>query len=525
MRISYLSCSERSPIFPFEPEYLEHLHREWSPEFCPAPISDTTNDQRPGLVLLDSDVQPQSWAHVLTCVNIQQSDLGTSHGTILFKGIITKGYLMMREQPWRRFVVLFSLAANRLRAHYMDRSGLIITRPILITANPTRLIDMLNTMSLGNSKVYGMDPTMHMCNESCKNMQCEVGDQAIGWIEDKQRRKLLIISILWRSQGLFSRGTICYRVRDKDGVEYALKDCWVDEAKKDHEEKVLEIVRGIPNVVTLIAAWDVEYEGESDSTLRIRNRHGKFSPGFRCKYHRRMLLTPCGEPLSTFSSKRELISAFRDFVVAHKAMIGRNVLHGDLSPNNLIIHEGRGFFIDFDHAQIIAQGSTSVRSNGTGTVPYMSIRLLYAITAIARDKGLGNMMVEQTASDDLESLFYIFIEFVTSFDGPKGSRTDPKKADRWGEVMEGMGAAAAPYKSGLVLVPRRDNELMNRTTTYFGGVRDLVQAWRYRLLDADADQTRDGVTHEEIEEILNAWLDHDAIDEPRPLEEVPPAHH
>ncbi|KAG1853581.1 hypothetical protein C8R48DRAFT_610918 [Suillus tomentosus] len=222
----------------------------------------------------------------------------------------------MREQPWRRFVILFSLAANRLRAHYMDRSGLIITRPILITANPTRLVDMLNTMSLGNSKVYGMDPTMHMCDESCKNMQCEVGDQAIGWIEDRQRRKLLIIAVLWRSQGLFSRGTVCYRVRDKDGAEYALKDCWVDEAKKDHEEKVLEIVRGIPNVVTLVAAWDVQYEGESDSTLRIRKRHGgKFSPGFRCKYHRRMLLTPCGEPLSTFSTKRELISAFRDFVV------------------------------------------------------------------------------------------------------------------------------------------------------------------------------------------------------------------
>lgn len=156
-------------------------------------------------------------------------------------------------------------------------------------------------------------------------------------------------------------------------------------------------------------------------------------------------------------------------------------------------------------------------------MPYMSIRLLYAISAIARDKGLGNMTVEQTASDDLESLFYIFVEFVTSFDGPKGTRADPKKADQWGEVIEAMGAAAAPYKSGLVLVPRRDNELMNRTTTYFGGVRDLVQAWRYKLLDADADQTRDGVTHEEIEEILKAWVYHDAIDEPRPPEEVPPA--
>jgi hypothetical protein len=158
-------------------------------------------------------------------------------------------------------------------------------------------------------------------------------------------------------------------------------------------------------------------------------------------------------------------------------------------------------------------------------MPYMSIHLLYAITAIARDKGLGNMMVEQTASDDLESLFYIVIKFITSFNGPKGSRTDTKKADQWGEVMEGMGAAAASYKLGLVLVPQCNNKLMNRTTTYFGGVRDLVQAWRYRLLDGDADQTRDGVTHEEIEEILNAWLDHDAIDEPHPLEEVPPAHY
>lgn len=421
----------------------------------------------------------------------------------------------MREQPWRRFVILFSLAANRLRAHYMDRSGLIITRPVLITENPTRLVDMLNTMSLGNSTVYGMDPTMHMCNESCKDTQCEVGDQAIGWIEDKQRRKLLIIAILWRSQGIFSRGTTCYRVRDQDGVEYALKDCWVDEAKKDHEERILEIVRGIPNVVTLVAAWDVEYEGESDSTLRIRKRHGgKFSPGFRCKYHRRMLLTPCGEPLSAFSTKRELISAFRDFVVAHKAMIGRNVLHGDLSPNNLIIHEGRGFFVDFDHAHIIAQGSTSVHSNGSGTVPYMSICLHRAIIAIARDKGLGNMMVEQTASDDLESLFYIFVEFVTSFDGPKGiRRTGPKKAFQWREFFE--------TKTGLVLVARWNNDLMNLTTTYFGGVRDLVQAWRYILLDAA--ETRDGVTHEEIEKILDAWVYHDAIDEPRPPEEVSPA--
>ncbi|KAG2114940.1 hypothetical protein BD769DRAFT_1673246 [Suillus cothurnatus] len=500
MRMAYKATfPNRSPTYPFEPADHKRPHRQWSPQFCNVPIPDVTNIQKPDIVLLDRDVQPKGWGHILTCVEITESDLGADHGIPLFNGVITKGYLMMREQPWRRFVVLFSLAANRLRAHYMDRSGLIITRPILITANPTRLVDMLNTMSLGNSKVYGMDPTMHMCNESCKDTQCEVGDQAIGWIEDKQRRKLLIISILWRSQGLFSRGTICYRVRDKDRVEYALKDCWV-----------LEIVRGIPNVVTLIAAWDVEYEGESDSTLRIRNRHGKFSPGFRCKYHRRMLLTPCGEPLSTFSSKRELISAFRDFIVALKAMFEKKVLHGDLSPNNLIIHEGRGFFIDFDHAQIIAQCNDGDRARGTGTLPYMSIRLLRYLHSNLTEKDM--VMKGQTASDDLESLFYIFVEFVTTYDGPHGKIIYPK-TEQWAGLLEDLGPRAVTYKSGLLLVVKH-NELMDRTTAYFGDLKYLVQEWRLKFLQASEESSESSINHEEIAKILAKWISHEAANEP-----------
>ncbi|KAG1891659.1 uncharacterized protein F5891DRAFT_1197568 [Suillus fuscotomentosus] len=88
-----------------------------------------------------------------------------------------------------------------------------------------------------------------------------------------------------------------------------------------------------------------------------------------------------------YLSKRELIIAFHDFVVAHKVMVQRNVLHRDLSPNNFIISNGRSYFIDFDHAQIIMEGNTGVHSQGTGTVPYISIRLLYAATVIERANG------------------------------------------------------------------------------------------------------------------------------------------
>ncbi|KAG0693551.1 hypothetical protein DFH29DRAFT_1007207 [Suillus ampliporus] len=413
MRMSYEELFPHcSAMYPFEPADIKCPHRQWSSKFCNSPIPDATNIQKPNVVLLDRDVELTGWAHVLTCVEITGSDLGAKHDIPLYKGVITKGYLMMQEQPWCRFVILFSISANNLRAHYIDRSGLTITRPISIAKSPTRLVDMLNTMSLANSKYHGMDPTMHMCNQSCKKSPCDVGDKAIGWIEDAQKQKLSIISVLWRSQGLFSR--------------------------------------------------------------------------------RNDLLSP------------------------HKEMVTKNVLHGDLSPNNLIIHEGQGYFINFDHAQIIMQGNTSVRSHGTGTVPYMSIHLLYAITA-ERAQGCGNVMVKRTASDDLESLFYIFVNFIATFDGPKGTL---KKAQRWGEVIKGMGATAAPYKSGLVLVPWHNKELMNCTTSYFGGVRELIQAWHHKFLDAHADQTCAGVTHEEIEDILNAWISHEAVDESLPLEKL-----
>ncbi|KAG0693545.1 hypothetical protein DFH29DRAFT_1007201 [Suillus ampliporus] len=463
MRMSYKeSFPRRSAMYPFEPADIKCPHHQWSPNFCNSPIPDVTNIQKPDVVLLDRDVELTGWAHILTCAEITGSDLGAKYDIPLYKGVITKGYLMMREQPWRRFIILFSISANNLHAHYIDRSGLIITRPISIAESPTRLVNMLNTMSLANSKYHGMDPTMHMCNQSCKKSPCDVGDKAIGWIEDAQKQKLSIISILWRSQGLFSRRTICYRVRDRDGVDYALKECWVDEEHKDHEEKVLELVWGIHNVVTLVATWDVEYEGESDSTLRICQCHGKTSPGFRCKYHRHMLLTPCGEPLSTYSTKRELLSAFRDFVVAHKEMVTKNVLHGDLSPNNLIIHEGQGYFIDFNHAQIIAQGNTSVCSHGTGTIPYVSICLLRHLHLVSNPQGVDPemMMMEQTASNDLESLFYIFVEFVTTYDGPQAMIIH-RKTEWWGDLLEDLGSRAVPYKSGLLLI-KRDMELMNR---------------------------------------------------------------
>jgi RIO-like serine/threonine protein kinase len=48
----------------------------------------------------------------------------------------------------------------------------------------------------------------------------------------------------------------------------------------------------------------------------------------------------------------------------------RHVLHGDLSPNNLIIHDGKGYFIDFDHAKFLKNNAAT---DSRGTVSYFTM--------------------------------------------------------------------------------------------------------------------------------------------------------
>ncbi|KAG1849024.1 hypothetical protein F4604DRAFT_1935110 [Suillus subluteus] len=449
-KVTFSTTSKRSNDFPFSPESGDRRpHRRWSSEFSTSLIPDETNAQKPDIVLTDHKVQAKSWAHVLTCIELTVNDLGTTHDLDIFMGVVTKGYLMMREQPWRRFVVLFSYRS------------MPTSRPLYRSIRSHHHPSHLNHQSTA----HGMDPTIHLCADICKVQHGDLAIGAIGWVEDKRKDRLSIMAVLWRSQGLFSRGTICYRVQNRKGDEYALKDCWVDEDKRTHEEDVLNQVQGIPHVVTLIEAWNVEYEDEPDSTSRI----------------------------------------------PHETMLTVHVLHGDLSPNNFIIHKGSGYFIDFDHAQVILPGNTSVRSRGTGTLPYMSIRLLTACAE--KEKTGGTMTIDHSPSDDIESLFYIFVEFVSTYDGPQGYISNPKM-ERWGQALEDMGHKAGPYKSGLVLVTRHDKQLMNRTTQYFDSLKDLVQEWRLKFFYAAEEQTT--VSHTEILELIEKWISHAAVDESLP---------
>jgi hypothetical protein len=61
------------------------------------------------------------------------------------------------------------------------------------------------------------------------------------------------------------------------------------------------------------------------------------------------------------------------------------VLHGDLSPNNLIIYKGKGFFIDFDHAKFIKLNNRAMDSHGM-----VSLKLIYFVPSFLISMFKGN---------------------------------------------------------------------------------------------------------------------------------------
>ena len=98
-----------------------------------------------------------------------------------------------------------------------------------------------------------------------------------------------------------------------------IKDGWIQEGHAGAEKEHLEVITGITGVLSLIWGGAVQAlvgsnnEVHEDNTLWIRNM---FSD--RCAYHIhcRLVLSPVGKNLSTFSSLGELIAALQDIAVS-----------------------------------------------------------------------------------------------------------------------------------------------------------------------------------------------------------------
>ncbi|PNP52074.1 hypothetical protein THARTR1_07283 [Trichoderma harzianum] len=114
-----------------------------------------------------------------------------------------------------------------------------------------------------------------------------------------------------------------------------------------------------------------------------------------------LVFSPAGRAISSFNTVKELLESLRDAIKAHHSLYTRgNILHRDVSPNNIIItkpqtEDGfKGMLIDLDLAKVMDSDPSSAQHQ-TGTLQFMAIEVL--------------RNVDHTYRHDLESFFYVLI--------------------------------------------------------------------------------------------------------------------
>ena len=114
-----------------------------------------------------------------------------------------------------------------------------------------------------------------------------------------------------------------------------------------------------------------------------------------------LVISPAGRVISEFTDIKQLLESMRDAIKAHQSLfVAGNILHRDISPNNIIITDPetadgfKGMLIDLDMAKAQNSGPSGARQI-TGTIQFMAIEVLRNI--------------DHTYRHDLESFFYVLL--------------------------------------------------------------------------------------------------------------------
>jgi serine/threonine protein kinase len=353
--------------------------RLWSHRSCETPAIGASSSitRKPDLILLDKkyydelqDPQhPTDWAFIRAFGEV------TSSGSIskrMTDSINSKAYLMFLCQYNRRFVVALSFTAaeeESFRLTVTDREGQIQWTVGLTTARSRErsllFLRILIILMFGSSSDIGLDP----------NIEIDHTGRCVAITV--QEKRFQVVDLIYSLNSVVGRGTRVWSVMH-DGVNYTLKDCWVQHERVHSEVEILRKIKESKQftgrVPTLFCGGDVQINGVVDCTDRYRSG----LPGWSWKtqrIHRQLVCTPIGEPLSKYRSKQEFIKAIISILIsaslyftkcgkshhrflAHRMLFNdHGILHRDISLNNILFYRPKedetadGLLIDFDYSE------------------------------------------------------------------------------------------------------------------------------------------------------------------------------
>ncbi|KAA8906862.1 hypothetical protein FN846DRAFT_707988 [Sphaerosporella brunnea] len=370
-------------------------------------------------------------------------------------------------QPQRSWAVVFTLCGTVMRVFRFDRAGALASTPIDVHRSPRTFLAAMRTFVRMDAGEIGFDPTIRWTPGMRGTTEC-VYDPTVHFALPALPAPFVVAdgtkyridpSFVVRRYAIASRGTVCWRAKlfdAPDGApwQFVVKDQW-RAAERDVEGSFLARIApgtvGLPGYVwhtdahldgTVVdvashvrgdiitnepTAAAQRHEPEPAPALTRTSRHLYGASGSTPVQNRiktRLIMTPLGQPLLSFTSYRHLLRALRDAILGHKHLyMTHGIVHRDVSLNNVLLHPDpphgspHGFLIDFD----FAISRSRQRSSGTdlvaGTFKYMAIDVL------------GGLRWEpHNPIHDLESFYYVLLDICIYYDATGRRRQPPPPA-------------------------------------------------------------------------------------------------
>ncbi|KAF6760783.1 hypothetical protein DFP72DRAFT_792537, partial [Ephemerocybe angulata] len=284
---------------------------------------------------------------------------------------------------------------------HFDRSGVYVSPYVNIHKDPATFIRLVLGLSSLNEADLGLDVSVKW------TVDPETGKKTRGTITTLDPNGKPITYNLAREAPFIrveirGRGTTCWHAIDPEtGKSLLIKDAWRTSARKP-ETEYLEAARGINGIVQMISAQD-----NFAQTITYRP-DGFSSPIFHNRIKLRVVLEHYGRTLWHFESRLQLIAALKDAISAHKELFKHEILHRDISLNNILLGnpgavEGlRGILIDLDMAIWTYRSSNEMSPDKrTGALIYHSVAMLSGLCEAEKAPPA------QDCFDDMEAFFYV----------------------------------------------------------------------------------------------------------------------